>query len=228
VQRDWLAWLPVEKDSVFNGYAQELEVSYTMFSVALNEAIALRKVGSLSKSCQTLSLIPELCSRLVSPTGALLRSLGEHARHYGTIPSIAPLDPQNFQSVKEQHMARMSDLLSRVLFTQRSQFLHKISTLEEMLDDLCKTSREAAEELGIGTSTQPTTDWEGLNSAHYDLNTCLRETIVLLKCFLRVLPENQLGAFQNTVRAQMKVPAPVASSRPRVVRYRRMAPIGGE
>jgi hypothetical protein len=228
VQRDWRAWLPVEKDAVFNSYVRELEVSYTMFSVALNEAIGFRKSGDAYKSCQALFLVPELSLRLTSTTAAVLRSLGEHAKHYGTVPSVAPLDPENFQGSKEQHVARMNDLLSRILFTQRSQFLHKISTLEEMLDDLEIRSRRATEDLGCGTSADPTEDWNELSNGHYDLNTCLRETIVLLKCFLRVVPEDQLGAFQKTVRAQMKASRPLANSRPRAVNYRRMAPVGGE
>ena len=86
----------------------------------------------------------------------------------------------------------MSDLLSRVLLTQRSQFLHKIGTLEEMVGDLGKDFRLTVENLSSGAST-PDADWRVVDAAHYDLNTCLREAIVLLNPFLLVLPEDQLG-----------------------------------
>jgi len=121
----------------------------------------------------------------------------------------------------------MSDLLSRVLLTQRSQFLHKISTLEEMVVDLGKHFCEAAEDLGTGASAEPFVDWQAVDAAHYDLNTCLREAIVLLKSFLLVLPEEELAAFQKTVDSQMRDSQ--NTSRPsRFVRHRRMVPIEGK
>ena len=204
VQQDWRAWLPAQKDEVFRAYVKQFDCVYAMFSVALNEALELRRIGKLSKSCQAIYVIPDLCCRLSSPLGALLRSLGEHARHYGTIPNTAPLDPANFQGSKGQRTARMSDLFSQVLLTQRSQFLHKISILVEMVENLGNDFRHAAEDLGCGVSREPAADWRAVDFAHFDLNTCLREAIVLLKSFLVVLPDDQLGSFQRTVHVQMR------------------------
>lgn len=228
VQDDWRAWLPEEKAQVFTAYVEQLESVYTMFSVALNEAMELRRTGSLAKSYQAVFVTPGLCSRLAVRLGALLRALSEHAKHYGTIPNAAPLDPANFKGTKEQRTARMSDLLSRVLLTQRSQFLHKIGTLEEMVADLRKDFRQAADDLASGASAQPNADWEAVDATHYDLNTCLRECIVLLKSFLLVLPEDQLGAFQKTIRAQVQAPEPGALPRQHLLRRRRMVSIEGQ
>lgn len=228
VQDDWCAWLPQEKAQVFGAYVHELETVYMMFSVALNEAIELRHARMLNKSYRAISMTPALCNRLAGCLGALLRALGEHAKHYGTIPNTASLDPSNFQGPREQRTARMSDLLSRVLLTQRSQFLHKIGTLGEMAGDIGKDFRLAVENLSSGTSIHPEDDWRVADAAHYDLNTCLREAIVLLKSFLLVLPEDQLGTFQKTVRSQIHAPEPVPLSGERLIRARRMASVGGE
>ena len=198
-----------------------------MFSVALNDALELRQTGMLTKSYQAVCVTPDLATRLTSNVGGLLRSLAGHAKHYGTIPNAAPLDAANFQGPKEQRTARMSDLLSRVLLTQRSQFLHKIGTLEEMVGDLGKDFRLAVENLTSGASN-PDADWKVVDAAHYDLNTCLREAIVLLKSFLLVLPEDQLVTFQRSVRAQIQAAEPSQSSGERLIRHRRMASVGGE
>lgn len=206
VQQDWRAWLPESKAEVYNAFTQQLESLYLMFSVALDEALALRSCGKLHKSCQAVFVIPSLCKRLAHPLAGLLRALGQHAKHYGTIPNAAPLKPSNFQSARGQRTARMNDLLSRVLLTQRSQFLHKITTLQEMVEDLAEDFRSAAEEVGLGLSVHPQTDWRAVDVAHYDLNTCLREALILLKSFLVAVPESQLGAFQKTVRDQMAAP----------------------
>ena len=123
-----------------------------MFSVALDEALEHRQQGHLSKSYLAVCVTPDLATRLAGNLCAVLRALAGHAKHYGTIPVILPLDAENFLGAKEQRVARMSDLLSKVLLTQRSQFLHKINALEEMVSDLGRDFRIAVENLTIGGS----------------------------------------------------------------------------
>ena len=130
VQEDWSAWLPPAKAEAFDACVRQLELSYGMFSVSLNEALELRRTGKLEHSCRAMFVVPALCARLALPLEGLLHTLGEHAKHFGIIPNTTPLDASNFHGSREQRTARMSDLLSHVLLTQRSQFLHKIETLE--------------------------------------------------------------------------------------------------
>jgi hypothetical protein len=226
VQADWRAGLPKEKARVYDQHVHELESSYAMLSVSLNEAIELRQLGQLGKSQQAVGITSELCKLLTQALGGLLRALSEHAKHYGTTPNAAPLDPANFQGRRGQRSARMSSLLNRVLLTHRLQFLHKISTLEEMVDDLGKDFRTAADDLAEGASLNPMEIWAEVDSDHYDLNTCLRESIVMFKSFLIAMPEGQLGAFEDTVRMQSQDPA--VSSSQRLIRHRRTTAIAGE
>jgi len=199
-----------------------------MFSIALNEAIEFRRTGMLWKSHQAVAVTPSLASRLSASVAALLRGLGGHAKHYGTIPNAAPLNPANFQGPRQQRTARMSDLLSRVLLTQRSQFLHKIGALEEMVGDLGKDFRLTVENLSAGVSENPDADWRVVEAAHFDLNTCLREAIVMLKSFLLVLPHDQLATFQKSVLAQAQESGDSTPSGRRLIRHRRMAVVGGQ
>jgi hypothetical protein len=201
VKDDWRARLPEEKLKVFTAYVRRLDSAYGMLSVSLNEALALRQEGRLIKCCQAVNVTPSLCARMTEPLASLIRVLSDHAKHYGTVPNAAPLDPQNFQTLKGQRSARMSGLLSKVLLSQRTQFLHKLGTILEMVENLGKEYCESAEELGRGLSTDPVLLWKTIDAAHYDLNTCLRETIVLLKSFLRALPDDQLANFQKSVMA---------------------------
>jgi hypothetical protein len=229
VQADWCAWLPRDKDQAFTAFVRQLESGYIMFSVALDEALEFRRQGQISKSYQAVCVTPDLATRLAGDLGAVLRALAGHAKHYGTVPNNAPLDAANFLGAKEQRTAKMSGLLSRVLLTQRSQFLHKIGTLEEMVSDLGRDFRFAVENLTVGVSAKPATDWQVIDAAHYDLNTCLRETIVLLKSFFVVLDEDQLAAFQRTARTQIQASEPTRGFSDRLMRPRRMAAsVGGE
>lgn len=231
VQDDWCAWLPQRKAEVFATFVQELEITYNMLSVSLNEALELRHARMLTKSYRAAGMTPALCDRLAAHLSAVLRALGEHAKHHGTIPNTISLHPSNFHGAKEQRTARMSDLLSKVLLTRRHQFLHKVNTLAEMTGDIGKDFQLAVDNLSTGASVHPDADWQVMDNAHYDINTCLREAIVLLKSFVRILPEEQVSAFQKTVRARMRASdssTPHGTDGDHFARARRMASVGGE
>ena len=228
VKDDWRAGLPKEKAQVFHKYVHELETSYSMLSVSLDEAIELRQMGLPGKSIQAVGITSELCKLLTQALVGLLRALSEHAKHYGTIPNAAPLDPANFQGQRGQRSARMSSLLNRVLLSHRLQFLHKVSTLQEMVDELGKDFRTAADELAEGISLNPKKIWAEVDAGHYDLNTCLRESIVVFKSFLIALPDGQLGAFEDTVLQQSGPREAGFASPQRKIRHRRMTAIAGE
>jgi hypothetical protein len=229
VKDDWRAWLPEPKDQVFRSYVRHLEISYTMMSISLDEALELRRTAHFSKASQAVGVTPELCQRFAHPLIALLWSLGEHAKHHGTVPNAAALDPANFQGARVQRAARINSILCRVILSERSQFLYKLSTLGEMVVDLNHDFCAAANEISAEASHDCNEDWRTVDAAHYDLNTCLRETIVLLKSFLRALPGDELEAFQATVRTQMGVSQTrKLTFGQRMIRSRRPAPIGGE
>jgi hypothetical protein len=168
------------------------------------------------------------CARLARPLTGLLRALGEHAKHYGTMPNAAPLDPSNFVGHRGQRSARISSLLSHVLLSRRQQFLHKANTLCEMVEDLSREYCEAADEIAEHCTANRPAAWYTLDTNHNDLNTCLRETIVLFKSFLLALPEDQLGAFQHIVQEQSACRELEASTRQILIRHRRITQIAGQ
>jgi hypothetical protein len=220
--------LPQDQEKVFRIHVQELESSYTMLSVSLNEALELRHKQRTGQSLQAVRSSSEVCLLLTGLLGGLLRALYEHAKHYGTVPNAAPLDAANFQGQKSQKSARLSNLLSHVLLSQRLQFLHKVNILGEMVEDLGADYCLRAADLSDETSKDPGRMWQLVDADHYDLNTCLREAIVLLKSFLLVLPSDQIGAFQQTILEQSKPRQTEAHVRLQGIRHRRMAPIAGQ
>ena len=228
VKDDWRARLPDEKSEIFVFYVHELETTNTILSVSLDEALGLRRSGKLAKACQAIHVGPDLCARLVGKLDALLAVTEQHAKHYGTIPNAAPLDPANFQTNKAQRSARMSGLLSKVLLSQRAQFLHKVNTLQEVVEEVAKEFCSAAEELVRGISTEPGALWTAVDASQYDLTTCLRESIVVLKSFLRALPTEELAGFHKAVLASWAVPRKARPPENRVFQHRRAAYIAGE
>lgn len=201
VSDDWRRWLAGRKNEAFRACRTELESSYVMLSVALNEAIEFMHCGCFRKARQAACNTPQLCERLAVSLTAVLRPMGEHARCYGTVPNAVPLDASNFRGVREQRVARMSRLLSHVLLTQRSQVLYKLSTLEDMVGALQRDFCAHAEELLFRQAGDTAALWSSLDDNHFDLNTCLQETIVLLKSFFVVLPEKHVVIFETSVHS---------------------------
>ena len=199
VSEDWKTWLPVEKAEFFASYVQQLEAPYAMLSISLNEALELRRAGQTARARQAIALMPSLCVSLTDPLHAILRGFLSHARKFGTVPNVAPLDEANFRGKRSQRVARLSSLLTVVLLTKRSLFSHKIVALEEMIGDIAMDVRVAAEEVAAQSSICPDAAWIAIDNSHFDLNTCVRETIVVLKSFLVSLPEDQLRVLEGEI-----------------------------
>lgn len=226
VFQDWRKPLSSEKSDLFTGHLQNLEICYTMFSVSLDEALGLQRLGRRSRAQEVLDLTPELCNRLSLPLTSLLGAMLAHAKHFGVAPLMAPLNPDNFQSPRSQRVARFNELLSKVLFTKKSQFLSKISTLEDLVEELGESFVATAGELIEDESVLPEKDWELLDATHYDLNTCLRETAVLYKSFLHSLPEEQVAEFHETLRSRCESAEELAGKRH--LAHRRIAFLKGQ
>jgi hypothetical protein len=216
-----------EKSQAYINTLRRLETAYAMFSVNLDEALGFRRGGRPTKAYQALSVTPALCHKLSNPLLGVLRGMLRHARHFGVTPNFLPLDPENFQNAKSQRVARMNALFSRIFLTRKSQFVYKITALAEMVEELARDFHEAAAELMDGASARPDHEWEILDASHYDLNTCLRESAVLLKSFLHALPEKQLEEFHFSLEQLAGSPSPVAT-RSRHLAHRRMALLKGQ
>ena len=218
VRVDWRACLPSEKGSLFGESVAELESLYAMLSITLDEALGLCARGRQTLGCDEAEICADLFDRLAERLRASLGALEEHGRHFGTSPQVAPLETEFFHSPTAQRIARNNSLLSKVLFSQRSSFFHKLRSLAEIVEDVQVEFREYAEEIADGSASRPGTNWEALDVLHYDLNTCLRETTVLLKSFLCALPSREVQPFRLKLLAVSPAPAPVHPRRTAIFR----------
>ena len=225
VEVDWFGDLPEAQMTAFRSHSNELEASFGIFSVSLDEAISLHASGSVTESFDLAVLMSSLCQRFINLVDGTLRSLGEHSKHHGTTPSVAPLNPADFNSLRGQRAALASSLWHRALFSQHAQFLSKIRTLTALVANLGEDIRATAEELAShGAAVDSASLWFAVSTEYCDLNTCLRETLIMLKCFLRVLPDEQLLPFDKIMssdeRARLtalsgtEVPTPIGRDRP--------------
>ena len=156
--------------------------------------------------------------------GLVLGGLHRHAKLFPVVPNAAPLDPANFHGVRSQRTAKFTGLLNRVLLSQRSQFIHKASTLKELVLDLRDQFCKAVDDLLSGIFYRTEALWATLDQCHFDLNTCFREALVLFKSFLLVLPDEHLSSFESGLQLSISVSAEPALA----IRHRRFAAVPGK
>ena len=211
VQQDWRAFLPEPKASLFRRLTQDLECDYMMLSISLNEMLDHQRAGKPTAACQGYEVLSPLCARLAIRINAVLHGMCQHARHFGVVPNLAPLEAANFRGERCQRSARYSHFLNQLLLSERSQFLNKLNTLEVIVDLIGDEFIVSVSQVRECSTPDVPRLLQTLDCGQYDLNTCLREADVLLKSFLIVLPEDQVANFDFTVnglaRARRPVPA---------------------
>jgi hypothetical protein len=176
-----------------------------MMSVALNDALTLRARGELVCACEQVSVAADLLAQLASILIASCDALAQRGKHVGNLPVVEPLKIEFFRGDTAQGAASWNGLLHHVLFGGRSRFFHKLRILSGTVEQLGREFDRAAEEISMGMSVQPGNAWEAVDSLHYDLNTCLRETEVVLKSFLRALPADQIPALAGDLTAAVPI-----------------------
>jgi len=195
VHKDWRSELPTEKSQVYAYALAQAEPAHTIFSMALNEALMLRRSGKHEMACDQAGVSAELCIRFAAALECILNVVERHADNFGLLPSVKSLDPALFRGETAVRAANMNSLLSGVLFGGRKRFLHKLRTLGEMACEIAEEYRASATEVSDGSATKQ--DWEKLGSLQYDLTTSMSEAEVMLKSFIISLPAGQVIAFRD-------------------------------
>jgi hypothetical protein len=172
-----------------------------MMSVALDDALSLRARGELVCARQQVSVTADLMDSLAASLTAFCGTLQLRGRSIGDLPVVEPLNSKFFRGNTAQSAASWNGILHHVLFRGRSRFFHKLRILSDMLKALEREFRESAGDISRGLDTQPVASWIKLDDLHYDFNTCLRETEVVLKSFLRSLPAEQLPGLARDLEA---------------------------
>ena len=194
VTDDWIAALPREKSQIFETVVSRWECTYAMMSVALDDALSLRARGELVCARQQVSVAADLLGRLAYALTSLCDTLSARGRNVGILPAVEPLNSRFFRGNTGQSAASWNGILHHVLFGSRLRFFHKVRILSSTVERIEREFQEAATDISKGLAVQPGDCWTRLDCLHYDFNTCLRETEVVLKAFLRTLPAEQLPA----------------------------------
>lgn len=197
VREEWLAGLPEDKQRAFRGVVAQLESGYAMFSVAVNEAFSLRRSGSLVRAREQVGTAAGVMDRFIEQLDHLLDAIFQQARESRHYPRVSPLNPSFFRWPVVRRQASWEGALDLILATRSLRFHRKLRALTRSTAHLAGEFRHAAREISEGSSVHPESHWEALDSLHYDLNTCLRETIVVLKSFLLGLSPEQHEAFRR-------------------------------
>jgi hypothetical protein len=203
VSEDWLANLPSEPGRLYGAALGGLEDSYLIQSVTLNQAFVLCAEKRYETARQCALTFAQMFDRLAQSLQGALQAMEEHGRHFGTLPNVHPLDPSNFRGATVQQVARLDNLLGRNLFKARSRFFHKLSALGDALTEVRRQSCQLVGELAGSDERALEDSCRLLEVLDYDLNTCMQETVVVLKSFFCALPGKELSLFREKLLKRM-------------------------
>jgi hypothetical protein len=157
---------------------------------------------------QQAAIASQVMQPLTRTVTSALARIDDEARHMPDLPVVDSLNPSFFRGPTAQDAASWNHLFFHILFGSRARFFLKVRILSEMLEKIAQEFCTSADEIADGASTWPERSWSALECLHYDFNTCLRESEVLLKCFLGTLPASRLPQFEQT----LLIPVPVVGS----------------
>lgn len=202
--------LPRERAKMFDALVRQWECTYAMMSIALDDALELRTRGELVCARQQVSVSAVLLDRLAGSLRSLCETLSICGRRLRAFPAVEPLNVCFFRGNTGRSAASWNGILHHVLFGNRARFFHKIRILAETVDRIAVEFQEAAGDISKGLCVQPADSWDRLDPLHFDFNTCLRETEIVFKSFLRVIPAEQLSALDSALDT------PAEPARPRL------------
>jgi hypothetical protein len=199
VVQDWIAPLAREKSQLFDSIVRRWESGYAMMSVALDDAFCLRTRGNLVNARMQVYVAAGLLSRLGGVLTGACQVISDRARHSPDLPAVEPLKTEFFRGETAQSAASWNAVLHHILFGDRPRFFQKVRILRDTVERLVEEFQRSSADLMEGVSADPGSPWDSLDSLHYDINTCLRESEVVLKGFLHALPNDQLSAFAEAI-----------------------------
>lgn len=219
VKEAWCARLPAEKNRIFDIVVRDWEEAYAIFSIPLDEAMALRSQSKLARARQCVEIAASVVIDLTAPLASSCLILEKWGHQLAAPPAVAALNPSFYRSEAARQYAQWNQLMHHVLFGSRSRFLHKVRVLEMSVSALGDEFHREANELSAGVHVHPDASWMRLDELHYDVNTSLRETVVVLKSFLLALPPKNLSLFHDELSAAASTAR--ESLRPQVARVTR-------
>lgn len=188
-----------------------------MFSIPLDDAMAFRADGKLTRARQCVEIALNFVTGLTGPLSTSCQIMDRWGRELAIPPSVAPFNPSFYRTDSARQNAQWNQLMHMVLFGSRARFLHKLHVLGSNTITLGEEFYREGEELAQNLSFPPESSWPKLDQLHDDLNTCLREIVVILKSFLLALPPTNLPSFHRDLTASAAAsrkigrPAPIAS-----------------
>jgi hypothetical protein len=196
VFEDWVAWIPNEMDQLFDATRNDLESSNSILNITLDEALALCKGKKFEYAKDRANIFGGLFDRLSMRVSAVVRAIKDHGTHFGTLPNVTPLSPSNFRGSAGQKVSLINNVLAKVVFRERTRFLHKLDSIDEIVMESQKEAHTVILAMTENTAVFSEQAWQKLEVLGYDLNTCTGETTVILKSFFCALPPEELETFR--------------------------------
>ena len=180
VRSDWQTLLSPASEKIFRHARVEIETNTTMVEVAVQEALAIKRLGDFDEAVRFLNIGSEVIERFTPNLLSLLTVMAKFSRMVSAMAPVNPVLPEGFHLAELTNLAHLHKMLHQMLISTKQRFRLKLFIIgkgisitsrylllriKDIVTHRSQTDKEWEEIIGIGNDFQKLSQ-ESVRSFH--------------------------------------------------------------
>lgn len=126
VRSDWQTLLSPAGEKIFHHARVEIETNTTMVGVAVQEALAIKRLGDIDEALRFLNIGSEVIERFTPSLLSLLSVMTKFSRMVSAMAPVNPMLPEGFHLAELTNLAHLHRILHQVVISTKQRFRLKL------------------------------------------------------------------------------------------------------
>ena len=126
IRSDWQTLLSPAGEKIFDHARVEIETNTTMVGVAVQEALAIKRLGDIDEALRFLNIGSEVIERFTPNLLSLLTVMTKFSRMVSAMAPVNPLLPDSFHLAELTNLAHLQRILHQMLISTKQRFRLKL------------------------------------------------------------------------------------------------------
>jgi hypothetical protein len=192
--------LTVERESIYQSVALEIETQASILGVSLNDAIEERDLGKQEIAWRLVGLADCEWERLAQIANGLLNALGKYMPAARVVVPVRNIASHRFKSPAMVDYARMHEVLDQFVFRYKLRFQLHIRVLRRAVETLTSEFGQTYRSV-LRTGASSNGVWNHLDLCFHDFDLITKEVLLAFRAFLASLPDEELEALATDLNA---------------------------
>jgi hypothetical protein len=198
-----LAPMGPERQTVYEGFAPEVEARTAMLGISLNDAFEERDAGRPDMAWRMVRLSASEWDGIEKIVASLLDVLAKHLPDAQVVVTPRSIHAHRFKSKPMVDYVHMHELLDQLVFSSRLRYQLQLRLLRraaEMVSGEFRRSYRQAER----TDDQSSEVWNQIDLYFHDFDLIAKEAVLALRALLACLPLSVLPKFSLELNALLR------------------------